>query len=178
MVNIFILNVLVRFISGVGFAMAHLTVIFHASDVASKRMRQTISYAIVMVMATSTLCYAIVMRPHDIPYAIRLNHFGRDLLVLGVPILILIPLCTNESVQYYLNRAEMTKAQKKFAKLHSEREPSAETLSQFDEMRATEREDFENGSNIFGHENFKPLFTVLSARLLNLSLLNLPYISS
>lgn len=129
-----------------------------------------------MVMALSKLFYTVVVRNWYTPYAVEKYTFGFDLIAVGVVTLVLNTILTNESVQYYLARGKVAKAQKKFSRLHNEREPSAGTLRNFDEVRTMVSEDMENGQNIFGGGNFKPLCTVLSARLLHLFLTSVPWI--
>lgn len=175
MLSPLVLGIAARFVSGVACGMAHLTVTVHASDIASKRMRPIISYAIVMVMASSKLFYTIVVRNWYLPHAVENYTFGIDLIAVGIVIVVLNSLLTNECVPYYLMRAKVTEAQKKFALLHSEREPSAGTLRTFADMRTMVSEDIENGKNIFVGGNFKPLCTVLSARLLHLLLTSVPW---
>lgn len=100
--------------------------------------------------------------------------FDFNMMVQGLFVLLVIPLLANETVPYYLTRGKVSKAQKKFAKLSGERggKSSAETLEKFDELQLMVQEDRENGQNIFGGGNLKPLFTVLSARLLRLFLMS------
>lgn len=169
--NSIILSMAPKFLLGIVCGMAHLTVTVHASEIASKQMRRIISFAIVMLMASSSLFYAVVL----LPFAELQYPLGFDLIAVGVLTMILIPLFTNESVPYYLARGRVAKAQKKFSKLRSEQEPSTETLREFDAVRAVVREDMENGKNIFGGGNFKPLCTVMCARLLHSLLLSTPW---
>lgn len=172
------LDTTARFVSGIACGIAHLTVTVHASEIASKRMRQIISFAIVIVMAFSSLFYATEERILSQSFVKEKSLFGFDLIAVGILTMIVIPLFTNESVPYYLARGKVAKAQKKFSKLRNEQEPSTDTLRKFDAVRAVVREDMENGKNIFGGGNFKPLCTVMSARLLHLLVLNTPWTMS
>lgn len=179
----FTLGLAARLLSGLVSALVYLTVTVHASDIASKRMRRVISYTIVTTIASSTLFYSLATQ-------IAWNSRGRTLIgdvysfdfnmiASGVLVLLLTPLFTNEPTTYYLLRGKVAKAQKRFAKLNSERsnKPSAEILEKFDELQLMVREDTENGTNIFGGGNFKPFFIVLCARLLKLFLTSAATIS-
>lgn len=165
-----------RLVSGVACGIAYLTVTVHASDIASKRMRPIISFAIVMVMASSKLFYSLLVRIWNSPNAVEEYNFGFDLIAVGIVIIILVlnTLLTNESVPYYLARGKLTEAQKKFSQLHGERKLSAKTVPNFDDMQAMVSGDIENGRNIFAGGNLKPLCIVLSARLLQLLVTSLP----
>lgn len=171
--NPLLLGIAARFIAGMAFGMAHLTVTVHGSDIASARMRQVISYAMATVMAVSMLYYSILMQAFT-SFEGEYNGFGLELVTIGALVLLLGPFCITETTLYYLVRGQAARAQKEFAQIYGGRELSGRKMAKFREVQAKVRQD--NSRNRFVGDNSRRLCIVLSARLLHLFSLNLPLI--
>lgn len=155
-----------RLVSGIACGMTHLAVTVHASDIASKRMRQVIAYAVTATIAVSVTFYSAVM--FDLTSAPKIG-IGLNLIVFGALAMFLTPILTNETVPYYLIRGNDDKAQKKFMKIKSECRPRVETLQKFDELKAMVEEDKYIGDGTLSGVDFMPLYIVLNTRLLHVA---------
>lgn len=169
-----------RLLSGTSVGIAQLAVTVHASDIASKRMRQVISYAITAVIALSALFYAFLVNAwygttYEYPEATQFG-MGHSVVAVALLAMLLSPILTNESSPYYLLRGNEAKARRRFAKLKSDRKrkPRAKTLCQFDEIKTMVDEDLHSGRGLFSGANLRSLRIVLNVRMLHVAMSSVP----
>lgn len=159
-----------RFLLGLSFGVAHLTVIIHAADITTIEMRnfavKFIAFTITVSLIVFELINALLLRAID-------KHTGYILVFIGGLVLVSI-LLTKESIPFLLSNAQDAKAIRQLTEYRKDYRQSITTNLIFDQIKTEVIENQLKNSNVFASHNLQPLMIATSVRLLNVFATNIP----
>lgn len=176
-----------RFLGGLSFGIAYVTVITHAAENAVNQIRGVILRCVGYVLSLSLFIAGATT------YETAGEEIGTDInsefmmgyvnLFYSILALVLAPLLTIESAPFLLRRISdgYSVSQREafviavMAKLRDEAGETPKIRHDFTEMKHQLNEDEMNSKNVLSQKNLRPLFIVIGVRVLSVCAKNLPF---
>lgn len=171
-----------RLVVGLVFGLTTITLIVQAAESTTKKVRRYILITASYVSAIANLISALIFHFYDDRTEVTYTEENPALYIvsysmIGCSIIALIVnlICTSDTVPFYLNRGEDTKAFKQLTNLKSEHLSMLDIRYEYERIRFDVAQGQLNANrNLASQQNHKPLITMCCVRILNLLFASTP----
>lgn len=171
-----------RLITGLIFGLVQLTIVVQAAESTTKKVRRWILIIVAYFSAVSNLISSLIFHFYDDREEISYTEENSALYIvsyvmIGCSLLALIInfICTIDTVPFYLNRGEDTKAFKELTRLKSDYLSMLDVRYEYERIRFDVVQcQLDANRNLAARNNQTPLITMCCVRILNLLFTSVP----